>query len=72
MKQLQSMSLTTLFISLFFQGSVPVSRGIDLSDHVTAVKPDGSHVSYSNTSAATDDKTSSDEFEHIIHSMAQV
>ncbi|XP_045921845.1 multiple PDZ domain protein-like isoform X4 [Micropterus dolomieu] len=53
------------------QGSVPVSRGIDLSDHVTAVKPDGSHVSYSNTSAATDDKTSSDEFEHIIHSMAQ-
>lgn len=56
----------------FFQGSVPaVSRGSDLGDHVTAVKP---NVSYSDISAAThiNGKTPSDEFEHIIHSMAQV
>lgn len=51
-----------------------MSRGSDLDDHVTAVKPNGGHVSYSDTSATTqiNGKTSSEEFEHIIHSMAQV
>uniref|UniRef100_I3JL03 Multiple PDZ domain protein n=1 Tax=Oreochromis niloticus TaxID=8128 RepID=I3JL03_ORENI len=36
-------------------------------------KPNGSHVSYSDTPAPThvNGKTSSEEFEHIIHSMAQ-
>ncbi|KAI3376455.1 hypothetical protein L3Q82_016917 [Scortum barcoo] len=56
------------------QGSVPaVSRGSDLGDHVTTVKPNGGHVSYSDISAAAhiNGKPSSDEFEHIIHSMAQ-
>lgn len=57
-----------------FQGSVPVSRGGDLDDHVTTVKPNGGHVSYSDNTAATqiNGKTSSEGFEHIIHSMAQV
>lgn len=51
------------------QGSVPLSRGSDL----TAAKPNGSHVSCSDTPAPThaNGKTSSEEFEHIIHSMAQ-
>uniref|UniRef100_A0AAX7V3B9 Multiple PDZ domain protein n=1 Tax=Astatotilapia calliptera TaxID=8154 RepID=A0AAX7V3B9_ASTCA len=51
------------------QGSVPLSRGRDL----TAAKPNGSHVSCSDTPAPThaNGKTSSEEFEHIIHSMAQ-
>ncbi|KAE8279054.1 Multiple PDZ domain protein Multi-PDZ domain protein 1 [Larimichthys crocea] len=55
------------------QGSVPASRGSDLSDHVAAVKPNGGHVSYSDTSAAAhiNGKTSPEEFEHVIHSMAQ-
>ncbi|XP_028285641.1 multiple PDZ domain protein isoform X3 [Parambassis ranga] len=55
------------------QGSVPASRGSDLSDHSTAGKPNGSRVSYSDTSAAAhiNGKTTSEEFEHIIHSMAQ-
>ncbi|TKS92812.1 Multiple PDZ domain protein [Collichthys lucidus] len=55
------------------QGSVPASRGSDLSDHVAAVKPNGGHVSYSDTSAAAhvNGKTSPEDFEHVIHSMAQ-
>ncbi|XP_051285453.1 multiple PDZ domain protein isoform X6 [Dicentrarchus labrax] len=55
------------------QGSVPVSRGSDPADHVAAVKPNGGHVSYSDTSASAhiNGKTPSEEFEHIIHSMAQ-
>lgn len=55
------------------QGSVPSSRGSDLGDHITAVKPNGGHVSYSDISAAThtNGKTSSEEFDHIIHAMAQ-
>ncbi|KAM9335583.1 multiple PDZ domain protein [Symphorus nematophorus] len=55
------------------QGTVPASRGSDLGDHVAAVKPNGGHVSYSDTPAAPliNGKTSSEEFEHIIHSMAQ-
>eukprot|EP00064_Thunnus_orientalis_P005177 superscaffoldBa00000496_g5190 len=54
-------------------GSVPSSRGSDLGDHITAVKPNGGHVSYSDISAAThtNGKTSSEEFDHIIHAMAQ-
>lgn len=63
-----------MLIALLFQGSVPVSRGSDLGEHVTSVKPNGGHVSYSDTSAAThaNAKTSSEEFEHIINTMAQV
>ncbi|XP_026208412.1 multiple PDZ domain protein isoform X3 [Anabas testudineus] len=55
------------------QGSVPASRGSDLGDHITAVKPNGGHVSYSDTAAAKNinGRTSSAEFEHIIQSMAQ-
>lgn len=51
-----------------------MSCGSDLGDHVATVKPNGSHVSYSDTTAATliNGKTSSEGFEHIIHSMAQV
>lgn len=63
-----------VYISLFFQGSVPAPRGSDVGEHATAVKPNGGHVSYSDTSAATsvNGKTPSEEFDHIIHSMAQV
>nr|XP_046237321.1 multiple PDZ domain protein-like isoform X3 [Scatophagus argus] len=55
------------------QGSVPVSRGSDLGEHVATVRPNGGHVTHSETSAAThvNGKASSEEFEHIIHSMAQ-
>uniref|UniRef100_A0A673CUB0 Multiple PDZ domain protein n=1 Tax=Sphaeramia orbicularis TaxID=375764 RepID=A0A673CUB0_9TELE len=54
------------------QGNVPSSRGSDLSDHGIAVKPNGSHHSYSDISAAAhvNGKTSED-FEHILHTMAQ-
>lgn len=56
-----------------FQGSVQSPRGSDLGDHIAAVKPNGGHVSYSEISASTlNGKTSSEEFEHIIHTMAQV
>uniref|UniRef100_UPI0037E944AE multiple PDZ domain protein n=1 Tax=Semicossyphus pulcher TaxID=241346 RepID=UPI0037E944AE len=54
------------------QGTVPVSRGSDLGDHVATVKPNGGHVSYSDTAATLiNGKTTSEEFEHIIQSMAQ-
>ncbi|KAM6909367.1 multiple PDZ domain protein [Xenentodon cancila] len=55
------------------QGNVSSSRGNDHSDPSLAVKPNGSHVSYSDSSAAAhiNGKTSSEEFEHILHSMAQ-
>ncbi|XP_053198884.1 multiple PDZ domain protein [Scomber japonicus] len=55
------------------QGSVPSSRGSDLGDHITAVKPNGGHVSYPDVSAAThiNGKASSEEFDHIINAMAQ-
>uniref|UniRef100_A0A671WUJ1 Multiple PDZ domain protein n=1 Tax=Sparus aurata TaxID=8175 RepID=A0A671WUJ1_SPAAU len=45
----------------------------DVGEHATAVKPNGGHVSYSDTSAATsvNGKTPSEEFDHIIQSMAQ-
>lgn len=54
------------------QGNVPSSRGSDLGDHGIAVKPNGSHHSYSDISAAAhvNGKTSED-FEHILHTMAQ-
>lgn len=67
--------MRVFFLNVFFQGTVPSTQGSDLSDHGTAVKPNGSHVSYSDLSAAAahiNGKTSSEEFEHIIHSMAQV
>uniref|UniRef100_A0A8C4IJ28 Multiple PDZ domain protein n=1 Tax=Dicentrarchus labrax TaxID=13489 RepID=A0A8C4IJ28_DICLA len=49
------------------------SISLDPADHVAAVKPNGGHVSYSDTSASAhiNGKTPSEEFEHIIHSMAQ-
>ncbi|XP_041840662.1 multiple PDZ domain protein-like isoform X5 [Melanotaenia boesemani] len=55
------------------QGSVPSSRGSDFNDHDPIAKPNGSHVSYSDISAAAciNGKMSSEEFEQIIHSMAQ-
>ncbi|XP_029310521.1 LOW QUALITY PROTEIN: multiple PDZ domain protein [Cottoperca gobio] len=61
------------------QESVPASRGSDLADladhgdHVAAVKPNDGHVSYSDISTSTliNGKTPSEEFEHLVHSMAQ-
>ncbi|XP_067379716.1 multiple PDZ domain protein isoform X2 [Channa argus] len=55
------------------QGSVPAIRGSDLGDHVTTEKPNGGHVSNSDISAATNinGKTTSEDFERIIQSMAQ-
>lgn len=61
-------------IPLTLQGGIPGSRESNLGDHVAAVKPNGSHVSYPDTTAAAhiNGKTTSEGFEHIIHSMAQV
>ncbi|KAL3046473.1 hypothetical protein OYC64_004466 [Pagothenia borchgrevinki] len=55
------------------QESLPGSCETDLCDHVAAVKPNGGHVSYSDLSASTliNGKPSSEEFEHLVHSMAQ-
>ncbi|XP_072232113.1 multiple PDZ domain protein isoform X3 [Leuresthes tenuis] len=55
------------------QGSVLSSTGNDFGDHVQAAKPNGSHLSYPDMSASAliNGKTSSEEFEQIIHSMAQ-
>uniref|UniRef100_A0A7N8X2C2 Multiple PDZ domain crumbs cell polarity complex component n=1 Tax=Mastacembelus armatus TaxID=205130 RepID=A0A7N8X2C2_9TELE len=55
------------------QGSVSSSPGSDLGDHVTAVKPNGGHVSCSDIPSATNinGKTPSEEFDQIIQSMAQ-
>ncbi|XP_034532118.1 multiple PDZ domain protein isoform X2 [Notolabrus celidotus] len=55
------------------QGTGPVSHGSDIGDHVAAVKPNGGHVSYSDSPAGTqiNGKTGSEEFDHIIQSMAQ-
>ncbi|XP_074555017.1 multiple PDZ domain protein isoform X3 [Halichoeres trimaculatus] len=55
------------------QGTVPGSHGSDLGDHVAAIKPNGGHVPYSDAPAATQSngKTASEEFDHIIQSMAQ-
>ncbi|KAM7377385.1 hypothetical protein PAMA_013935 [Pampus argenteus] len=50
------------------QGSVPSSRGSDLSDHIPAVKPNGGHIS---APTHINGKTSSEEFDHLIHAMAQ-
>lgn len=57
---------------LFLQGSITSSRGSDLNDH--SIKANGSHASYSDDSATShiNGKTSLEEFEGIIHSMAQV
>ncbi|MEQ2265011.1 hypothetical protein XENORESO_000978, partial [Xenotaenia resolanae] len=53
------------------QGSDTPSRRSDLSDHI--IKANGSHASYSDIPATShiNGKTSLEEFEHIIHSMAQ-
>ncbi|XP_032439264.1 multiple PDZ domain protein isoform X6 [Xiphophorus hellerii] len=53
------------------QGSITSSRGSDLNDH--SIKANGSHASYSDDSATShiNGKTSLEEFEGIIHSMAQ-
>ncbi|XP_051799680.1 multiple PDZ domain protein isoform X12 [Acanthochromis polyacanthus] len=53
------------------QGTVPSTRGSDLSDHGTVVKPNGGHVSYSDIQAATHINGKTEEFENIIRSMAQ-
>uniref|UniRef100_UPI003AAA223C multiple PDZ domain protein n=1 Tax=Centroberyx gerrardi TaxID=166262 RepID=UPI003AAA223C len=55
------------------QGSIPSSLGGDLGDHITAVKPNGGHLSYPDISTVPhiNGKPSAEEFEHIIHSMAQ-
>ncbi|KAF7666688.1 hypothetical protein LDENG_00096410 [Lucifuga dentata] len=55
------------------QGSIPSSRGEDFGDHITAAKSNGSHLSYADIPAITtfNGKPSSEEFEHVIHSMAQ-
>ncbi|KAM9426794.1 LOW QUALITY PROTEIN: multiple PDZ domain protein [Pholidichthys leucotaenia] len=60
-------------VQLRDQGSVPISCAGDLSDHSSAGKPNGSHISHTDVSAAAhiNGKTSYEEFEHIIHSMAQ-
>ncbi|KAK2863194.1 hypothetical protein Q5P01_002727 [Channa striata] len=52
------------------QGSVPASRASDLGDHVTPAKPNGGHVSCSDA-ANINGKTTSEEFERVIQSMAQ-
>ncbi|KAM4714598.1 multiple PDZ domain protein isoform 3-T3 [Anableps anableps] len=53
------------------QGNVTPSRGSDLNDH--SIKANGSHASYSDIPATShiNGKTSLEEFEQIIHSMAQ-
>ncbi|KAM3591253.1 uncharacterized protein V6R79_025536 [Siganus canaliculatus] len=53
------------------QGNVQVSRGSD--DHVSTVKPNGGHISFTDASSAPhiNGNTSSEEFENVIQSMAQ-
>ncbi|XP_029932773.1 multiple PDZ domain protein isoform X2 [Myripristis murdjan] len=55
------------------QGSIPSSLGGDLGDPAIAAKPNGSHLSYPDISAVPhmNGKLSAEEFDHIIHSMAQ-
>uniref|UniRef100_A0A1A8C4C3 Multiple PDZ domain protein n=2 Tax=Nothobranchius kadleci TaxID=1051664 RepID=A0A1A8C4C3_NOTKA len=55
------------------QGNITSSTGSDLSDQSTFVKPSTSHVSSSDTAAASciNGQTASGEFEHVIQSMAQ-
>uniref|UniRef100_A0A8C6KUY0 Multiple PDZ domain crumbs cell polarity complex component n=1 Tax=Nothobranchius furzeri TaxID=105023 RepID=A0A8C6KUY0_NOTFU len=55
------------------QGNITSSTGSDLSDQSTFVKPTTSHVSSSDTAAASciNGQTASVEFEHVIQSMAQ-
>ncbi|CAG5929276.1 unnamed protein product [Menidia menidia] len=55
------------------QGIVPSSRGGDFSDQSPAVQSNGSHLSYCDMSASAliNGKTSSEEFEQMIRSMAQ-
>ncbi|XP_034019902.1 multiple PDZ domain protein isoform X2 [Thalassophryne amazonica] len=55
------------------QGKISSSRGGDVGDHVTAVKPNGSHQSSSDVSAVThiNGKPPAEDFEQIVHSMAQ-
>uniref|UniRef100_A0A3P8V6V4 Multiple PDZ domain crumbs cell polarity complex component n=1 Tax=Cynoglossus semilaevis TaxID=244447 RepID=A0A3P8V6V4_CYNSE len=55
------------------QVNIPVQRGGDPVDHNTAVKSNGSHAPYSDTSPATHiiSKSSCEEFEHVVQSMAQ-
>ncbi|KAM8897338.1 multiple PDZ domain protein isoform 2-T2 [Spinachia spinachia] len=55
------------------QESIPVSSGSDDGDHVATVKPNGSLVPHSDVSAfpLINGKTSCDDFEHLVNSMAQ-
>lgn len=52
------------------QENVKATRGSDFSDHAIAVKSDGGHHSFPETFSHINGKTS-EEFEHIIHTMAQ-
>uniref|UniRef100_A0A665XFJ9 Multiple PDZ domain crumbs cell polarity complex component n=1 Tax=Echeneis naucrates TaxID=173247 RepID=A0A665XFJ9_ECHNA len=71
-QHLRDQVMPSLYLEVFII-IVPASRGSDPGDHITVVKPDGSHVSYSNVSASPqiNGKTAPEEFEHIIQSMAQ-
>uniref|UniRef100_A0A8C5NF63 Multiple PDZ domain crumbs cell polarity complex component n=1 Tax=Gouania willdenowi TaxID=441366 RepID=A0A8C5NF63_GOUWI len=55
------------------QDTVSSSQGNDLSNNGTAIKPNSGHVSYAEVSAITHNngKMPSDEFDQIVHSMAQ-
>ncbi|XP_056156626.1 multiple PDZ domain protein [Lampris incognitus] len=55
------------------QGNIPSSLGGDHSEPVIAAKPNGSHLSYPDTSTVphANGKPTSEEFEHTIQSMAQ-
>ncbi|XP_075999928.1 multiple PDZ domain protein isoform X2 [Genypterus blacodes] len=55
------------------QGNIPSSHGGDFGEQVTAIQPNGSHLSFTDIPAVTNGngKTSSEEFEHIIQCMAQ-
>ncbi|XP_024143747.1 multiple PDZ domain protein isoform X4 [Oryzias melastigma] len=52
------------------QGGVPASRGNEHQDHGKAVKPHGGH-SESSATAHINGRTPSEEFEHVVQSMAQ-
>lgn len=52
------------------QGNVPPTRVGDLGDHLTAVKPNGGQHSFPDIPSNINGRTS-EEFEHIIQSMAQ-
>ncbi|XP_055084936.1 multiple PDZ domain protein isoform X2 [Periophthalmus magnuspinnatus] len=52
------------------QENAPSTRVGDFGDHVAAVKPNGGHLSIPDLSSSINGRAS-EEFEHIMHSMAQ-